>query len=184
MACRLLGVKPLSEPMLTPRNKLQWNFNQNTNEISINIGTFYSIKCIWKCRLENGGHFVATSMCYRHVPCAQWALGHQQPPHRFCWIYGVIWMVHVFWNRHIPLQPPNKFCLRNLGMLATRWFLCWRVCVEAHERDRLPFTTHINTPNCIKIRIYTYDKLFTLGNICNMIQRYLVVYMWENIIMW
>ena len=35
MACRLDGAKPLSEPMLgyfnwTPRNKLPWNFNQNS----------------------------------------------------------------------------------------------------------------------------------------------------------
>ena len=36
MACRLVGAKPLSEPMLeyfnwTPRNKLQWNFNRNSD---------------------------------------------------------------------------------------------------------------------------------------------------------
>ena len=24
---------------------------------------FHSIKCIWKCRLRNGGHFVSVSMC-------------------------------------------------------------------------------------------------------------------------
>ena len=33
------------------RNKLQWNFNQNT--------FFHSQKCIWKYRLKNGSHFVA-----------------------------------------------------------------------------------------------------------------------------
>ena len=36
MACRLDGAKPLFEPMLEyckldPRNKLQWNFNRNSN---------------------------------------------------------------------------------------------------------------------------------------------------------
>ena len=29
----------------------------------IEIHNFYSRKCIWKCRLENGGHFVPASMC-------------------------------------------------------------------------------------------------------------------------
>ena len=36
MACRLLGAKPLSEPMLTSsqlciRNKIKWNINRNSN---------------------------------------------------------------------------------------------------------------------------------------------------------
>ena len=36
-------------------NKLQWNLNQNSN-ISIK-------KCIWKCCLWNGIHFVSASIC-------------------------------------------------------------------------------------------------------------------------
>ena len=35
----------------------------NVNETSIEIHTFHSRKCIWKCRLENGDHFVSASMC-------------------------------------------------------------------------------------------------------------------------
>ena len=35
----------------------------NLSEILIEIIRFYSRKCIWKCRLENGGHFVLASMC-------------------------------------------------------------------------------------------------------------------------
>ena len=34
--------------------KLQWNLNRNIY--------FHSGKSIWKCRLENGGHFVSASM--------------------------------------------------------------------------------------------------------------------------
>ena len=30
MACHLFGTKPIPEPMLTLRNKLQWNLNKNT----------------------------------------------------------------------------------------------------------------------------------------------------------
>ena len=39
----------------TPQNKLQWNFNLNSN-------IFIKKKWISKCRLENGGHFVLASM--------------------------------------------------------------------------------------------------------------------------
>ena len=59
----LLGVKPLSEPMLiwhincSPKNKFQWNFSGSKYD------DFHSIKCIWKCRLRNKGHFVSVSLC-------------------------------------------------------------------------------------------------------------------------
>ena len=45
----------------TLRNKLQWNPNRNK------FIHFHSRKCIWKCHLENGGHFVSASMCYKIV---------------------------------------------------------------------------------------------------------------------
>ena len=67
MACRLFGTKPLSEPgtsilailvpvwtntwLLSIRNKLQWNINQNT-KLFIHENTSETIVC------ENGGHFV------------------------------------------------------------------------------------------------------------------------------
>ena len=35
----------------------------NFSEILIEIYIFHSGKCIWKCRLENFGHFVSASMC-------------------------------------------------------------------------------------------------------------------------
>ena len=56
MACRLFGAKPLSKPMLVGiinwdlRNKVQWNFNQDTK-------LFIHEKHL-KYRLPNGGHFV------------------------------------------------------------------------------------------------------------------------------
>ena len=64
MACHLVGAKPLSEPMLeyfnrTLRNKLLGNLNRNSY-------IFFSRKCTWKCRQENGGHFVSASMCQKH----------------------------------------------------------------------------------------------------------------------
>ena len=55
MACRLFDAKPLSEPMLdfvnwTLRNKLQYNFNQNTKRF------------IHENASENIGHFVQGEM--------------------------------------------------------------------------------------------------------------------------
>ena len=38
------------------RIKFQWNFNQSYHN-------FRSMKCISKCHLQNGGHFVSASMC-------------------------------------------------------------------------------------------------------------------------
>ena len=35
-------------------------------EIFIEIHTFSFKKCIWKCRLENGGHSVPSLMCFNH----------------------------------------------------------------------------------------------------------------------
>ena len=46
---------------------LQTNFS----EILIEIYTFSFKKCIWKCRLENGGHFVSVSLyqLISHAKC-------------------------------------------------------------------------------------------------------------------
>ena len=67
MACRLDGVKLVSEPVLcyvnlTLENKLQWNFNQNTN--------FSFTKMHLKYRLRKGGNFVQGEMNWttpRHI---------------------------------------------------------------------------------------------------------------------
>ena len=55
---------------LTIRNKFQWNVNRNSN-IFIHENhrpphlSWRSVrKCIWKCRLRNGGHFISASMCW------------------------------------------------------------------------------------------------------------------------
>ena len=37
-------------------NRFQWNLNENQTN-------FRSIKWIWKCCLQNGSHFVSSSMC-------------------------------------------------------------------------------------------------------------------------
>ena len=60
MACRLVGAKPLSEPMkeyfqLVPCEQASVKFESKYK-------TFHSWKRIWTCRLRNGGHFVLGKM--------------------------------------------------------------------------------------------------------------------------
>ena len=56
MTCCLDGAKPLSEPMLIhcqldPKEHISMKFY-------LKFKYFHSRKCIWACRLRNGGHFV------------------------------------------------------------------------------------------------------------------------------
>ena len=39
----------------------------NFSEMLIEILAFSLKKCVWKCRLWNGGHFASASMCYGHI---------------------------------------------------------------------------------------------------------------------
>ena len=56
MACRVVGAKPLSEPML---NYCQLASREQTSvKFESKYKIFHTRKCIWKCRPRNGGHFV------------------------------------------------------------------------------------------------------------------------------
>ena len=60
MACHLFSAKPLSEPMhsycqLDTKEHISVNFYSR-------FKSFHSVKCTWKCRLRNGGHFISASM--------------------------------------------------------------------------------------------------------------------------
>ena len=61
MACRLVGAKSLSEPTLD-YCELEPSEQTSAKFLSI-FKHFPSIKCIWKCRLQNRGHFVSAAMC-------------------------------------------------------------------------------------------------------------------------
>ena len=67
MACRLIGAKPLSESML--------EYCQSKYNI------FRSWKCISKCHLGNGGHFVQGRWVkgYPVFPCMIWLFTRQFP---------------------------------------------------------------------------------------------------------
>ena len=61
MTWPLFGVKQLSKPMLVYCQLDPWE------QISVKFQSqsthFHWRKCIWKCRLGNGGHFVSALMC-------------------------------------------------------------------------------------------------------------------------
>ena len=48
-----------------------------TNFSEILIGIFHSRKCIWKCRLWNGGYFVWASMC-SYSSWLVWSINHRK----------------------------------------------------------------------------------------------------------
>ena len=60
MACRLFSTKPLPEPMLA--FCLLDPYEQTSVKFESKYKNFLSWKCIWKCRLQNGGHFVQGEM--------------------------------------------------------------------------------------------------------------------------
>ena len=84
-----------------------WNgpLGTNLSEILIKIHTFWLKKWIWKCRQENGGHFVSASMWDLGV--RRIYLGHSQLTYRgrdymtpilqmsfstsYYWIFAVLW---------------------------------------------------------------------------------------------
>ena len=72
------------------------------NEISIKIHTFHSRKCIWKCCLWNGGHFVSASMCY--LICLKFYLC---PCNVSC---AIIWCKTETWKNKSLLYSYMKGC--------------------------------------------------------------------------
>ena len=62
MACRLVGAKPLSEPMLA----YHWfeHEEQTSVKSSAKITLFYWRKYVSKCCLRNVVHFFSASMCW------------------------------------------------------------------------------------------------------------------------
>ena len=73
MACRLTSAKTSSEILL------EYCYLDPKEQTLLKSWSkfihFYSRKCIWKCRLENGDHLVSASMCYVFQCCTlHWIL--------------------------------------------------------------------------------------------------------------
>ena len=86
MACRLDGAKPLSEPMLTycqldPKEHISMRFH-------LKFIYSHSRKCVWKCRLRNGGHFDQGEMSLQSSVC--WVSMWGQPQFPICQVKTVV----------------------------------------------------------------------------------------------
>ena len=68
MVCRLVGAKPLPDPILTYHHQLEQNKNSG---ISIKIQWMFLNKRVWKYHLPNGDHFVSASMYWVIFPRAK-----------------------------------------------------------------------------------------------------------------
>ena len=56
MTCRLIGAKPLFEPMLVDRQLDR--YEQTSAKFKSQFTVLHGRKWIWKCRVQYGGHFV------------------------------------------------------------------------------------------------------------------------------
>ena len=82
MACHIFGTKPLSEPMLgycqlNPKEQTSVKFQSKSR-------TFHSQKCIWKYRMQNGGHFVRGTWIKTDV-----GVGHHHSNHLWIHWYSI-----------------------------------------------------------------------------------------------
>ena len=117
LACWLIGAKPLSEPML-PYGQLGPEKNI-TVEFYLEFKSFHSIKSAWKSRLQNGVHFVSTSVSRVTLYTA----GHLHTAVPHCW-HSRAPIVHTA----VPRENNEHGCV---------YLLCRAVCklpgcVEGH----------------------------------------------------
>ena len=103
MACRLVGAKPLSEPMLS---YCQSDHKEHISmTFSLKFESFLSRKCAWICRLWTGSDFVSTPMC--------WLI----PISKICiWRHWAVNLVHakLFWK-------------------SVWWKSMWWICISYHS---------------------------------------------------
>ena len=94
--------------------------------------SFHSWKCIWKCRLRNGGHFVSASMCQNNR-------------------YG-------YWNQWWPSSPVHGIVARSGTIYVVEviifhiWMIMKKPCGKAPGHDssrRVSFFLH--TTSCLSI---------------------------------
>ena len=82
-------------------NKFHGNLNKKK------LIHFHSRKCVWKCRLENCGHFVSASICYadrtpfRMLKPLFSASPEQRQTHFSLYIMPCIHWIHTFWIKII-----------------------------------------------------------------------------------
>ena len=139
MACHLFGAKPLSEPTLGYCHLDTWE--QTSVKFNSKFKHFHSRKCIWKCCLENGGHFVSVSMCQPHQasePGTKWL-----PFYRHQYIFYIYITFLSFLYIYLIQSSLNyapKGLIDNLLSLVQVMTLCWTIAkpsIPAWTNDEL-----------------------------------------------
>ena len=69
MACWLFSTKPLHKPLLNYKKLLIKPFGAYFSEVRIKMRSFSLKKCIRKCFLQEGNHFVLASIQIKKIPC-------------------------------------------------------------------------------------------------------------------
>ena len=93
---------------------LIWPLGTNFSEILIEINTFSLKKCIWKCRLENGGH-LSQPQCVKESNL-------EEP--RLLRMYSYF-VYHIL---NFVLQKMTKFTMEQpymLHILCSQYHACW-----------------------------------------------------------
>ena len=103
MACRLVVAKSLSKPMLGYCWLDPWE--QTSVKSESKFIHFYSRKCIWKSRLENGGHFVTASMCLHIDACSKWPTFWGRRLWMLCLLYSIPISLQFVSDVRIDEQP-------------------------------------------------------------------------------
>ena len=129
MACRLFGAKSTPEPMLA-YCKLDLE-EQTSMNFESKYKTFYSWKCIWKCRLRNGGHFVQ-GRSFRWVlnlslvSLTAWCRAGDKPLYFNQWwpqlIGSFIWVTKLRWLKS--LKSLGAWYSHLLGFEGMKCVLC------------------------------------------------------------
>ena len=124
ITCRLFGAKPLSEPMLEYCPLDRWE--QNSVEFWSKFKHFHSAKCIWICRLRNGGHFVSASMCW--FGWSQSRSGKQVTRYMYkagifprCQTYMFTWCPRSFWKLHMAHGSRDTCVYGTKPNVDSRW---------------------------------------------------------------
>ena len=142
MACRLFGAKPLPKSKLSYCQLDPWE--QTSVKFESKCKTFHSRKCIWKCRLRNGGHFVRGWGWIKLVLILH-----------FFQIGVVVYMNWTFWKG-----------IHSSFTLVACWFLlcvCDGIRVTSHiagNVDKLAVSDHINGLSLSTVSLVTFLDVY------------------------
>ena len=129
MACRLVGAMPLSEPMLELDP-----LDQTSIKFTLKFIYFHSRKCIWKCRLGNGGN-LSRLQCVNCPICAgSLKKCNNFVPYKLPFIrLPSCWFVSTLWH-----HPSCLLGTKRTPMCAPLWrhiCYCYNIMISCIEQN-------------------------------------------------